>query len=63
MGFEKKTFAFKLAEKNENRDGAKWVARAGVSAMGCTDQTGDGDYRSDYDVWGNYRGRDNGYWC
>ncbi len=59
MGFEKKTFAFKLAEKTENRNGAKWKARSEISAMGCTEPHA----RSDYDAWGQYRGRDNGMWC
>ncbi len=61
MGIEKKTFAFKLAEKNES--GAKWKARPGVTAMGCTDPSGLGEHRSAYDSWGNYRGRDGGEWC
>jgi hypothetical protein len=59
MGFEKKTFAFKLAEKTANQDGAKWKARPEVSATGCTGP----DTRSDYDAWGQYRGYDNGMWC
>lgn len=63
MAFEKKTFAFKLAEKNECAGGGKWAAREGVSAMGCTDPARVGDWRSDYDVWGTYRGRDGGEWC
>ena len=63
MAFEKKTFAFKLAERNEKSDGTKWMARPGVSAMGCTDPNRTGDWRSDYDAWGIYRGRDCGEWC
>ena len=62
MGYEKKTFAFKLAEKKESATG-KWVARPGVSALGCTDPARTGDWRDDYDAWGNYRGRDGGQWC
>jgi len=63
MEQEKKTFAFKLAEKNEPTGGAKWVARAGISALGCTDPARTGDWRDDYDAWGIYRGRDGGQWC
>lgn len=48
---DKKTFAFKLAEKSQKHD--KWKAREGVSRAGCTDPQ---------DV-GNYRYGDNGVWC
>lgn len=65
MNNDKKIFAFKLAEKKEQEKPttAKWKARDGVSVAGCSDQTGDGDYRADIDIWGTYRGLDNGYWC
>jgi hypothetical protein len=57
-----KTFAFKLSKKNEATATGKWKARDGIIA-GCTDPNRTGDFRDDYDIWGNYRGRDNGYWC
>lgn len=63
---EKKTFAFQLASTGKTAtktDDKQWQVRDGVAVAGCTDQTGDGDYRSDRDIWGTYRGRDNGYWC
>ena len=49
---EKKTFAFKLADRNAEA-ASKWTARDGVSLAGCTDTTGFGDYRF----------RDTGYYC
>lgn len=53
---EKKTFAFKLADKAAN-SAPKWKTRDGVSLAACTDVTGQGDLR--------YRLRlgDNGEWC
>ncbi|WP_332767361.1 hypothetical protein [Phenylobacterium sp.] len=64
MQNEKTVFAFKLAEKKDAApQTGKWKARDGVSVAGCTDQTGDGDYRAEVDIWGQYRGVDNGYWC
>jgi hypothetical protein len=52
---ERKTFAFKLADKAANRT-SKWKARDGVSIAGCSERS-EGDYR-DY-----VRGGDNGYHC
>jgi hypothetical protein len=63
MAFENKTFAFKLAAKNEKPGRAKWAARDGVAIAGCSDPAHNGDYRDDYDAWGQYRGRDGGQWC
>jgi hypothetical protein len=49
MNNDKKVFAFKLAEKkaNETEKAAttKWKAREGLSVAGCTDPSGDGNYR------------------
>ncbi|HEX9945967.1 MAG TPA: hypothetical protein VGA98_00345 [Allosphingosinicella sp.] len=53
---EKKTFAFKLADKAAN-SGSKWRTRDGVSLAGCTDVTGDGDLRY------KLRLGDHGDWC
>jgi hypothetical protein len=53
---EKKTFAFKLADKAAN-SGSKWRTRDGVSLAGCSDVTGEGDLR--YKV----RLSDGGDWC
>ncbi|MEA3011142.1 MAG: hypothetical protein QOJ91_2834 [Sphingomonadales bacterium] len=39
---ERKSFAFKLADKATN-NAAKWRTRDGVSLAGCSDITGDGD--------------------
>ena len=58
-----KTFAFKLADKNEKPGRSKWAARDGVAIAGCSDPAGNGNYRDDYDAWGQYRGRDGGQWC
>ena len=52
---EKKTFAFNLANKRPS-DGM-WTAREGVALAGCSDTTGEGDYR--YKVTTS----DNGEWC
>ena len=62
MKTEKKAFAFKLAEKNNEKveqkiEATKWQAREGLSVAGCTDPAGQGNYR-------DYRtGIDNGVWC
>ncbi|MDP3748521.1 MAG: hypothetical protein Q8Q88_15890 [Phenylobacterium sp.] len=70
MQSDKRIFAFRLAEKKRNdarpKDG-KWRARDGLSIAGCTDETGDGDYREAW-TWptsppGYYVGPDRGYWC
>lgn len=49
---EKKTFAFKLAEKSP-RDTGKWKARDGVAVAGCTD----------FRFPNNLRYSDNGVYC
>ncbi len=62
----KKTFAFQLASTQKadtKTDSKPWQVRDGVAVAGCTDPTNQGLHRADIDVWGNYRGRDNGYWC
>ncbi len=62
----KKSFAFQLASTQKpagKAEDKQWQVRDGVAVAGCTDQTGIGDYRADIDIWGNPRGRDNGYWC
>ncbi|HZI14623.1 MAG TPA: hypothetical protein VE153_29920 [Myxococcus sp.] len=62
MNNDKKVFAFKLAEKKENEKekaaSTKWKARDGVSVAGCTDPTGQGDYR-----FGTRYSQDGGVWC
>lgn len=58
----KKTFAFQLASQQKTAN-TQWQARDGVAVAGCTDPTREGDFRESIDVWGNYRGRDKGYWC
>lgn len=62
---KRKSFAFKLAADAKAKTEKKpaWQVRDGVAVAGCTDRTGIGDYRADIDIWGNPRGRDNGYWC
>ncbi|HEY1138063.1 MAG TPA: hypothetical protein VGE64_11305 [Xanthomonadaceae bacterium] len=62
----KKTFAFQLASTQasaqqtaEKTEDKQWQVRDGVAVAGCTGP----DARADIDIWGNYRGRDNGYWC
>ena len=57
----KKTFAFQLA--SQQKTDKQWQVRDGVAVAGCTDPTDQGLHRADIDVWGNYRGRDKGYWC
>ena len=52
---EKKTFAFKLADKSP-KGASKWSARDGVSLAGCSEVTY-GNYRS------SSRTGDNGYFC
>lgn len=54
---EKKTFAFKLADKNVSKN-SKWRAREGVSVAGCTDYLFPDNLR--YSVGS---GRDNGAYC
>lgn len=54
---ERKTFAFRLAEKSP-RDTGKWKAREGVSVAGCTDYLFPDNLR--YSVGS---GRDNGAYC
>lgn len=51
MDMNKKSFAFKLAARRPAN--AKWKAREGVALAGCTDPSGEGDYRYS----------DNGVWC
>ncbi|HEX8307965.1 MAG TPA: hypothetical protein VF645_06045 [Allosphingosinicella sp.] len=53
---EKKTFAFKLADRAAN-GASKWRTRDGVAVAGCTDVTGDGDLRY------KLRLGDNGEYC
>ncbi len=54
---EKKTFAFRLADKSP-RDTGKWQAREGVALASCTDARPDlGFFR--YNIGGN----DTGAWC
>ncbi len=52
---EKKTFAFKVADRGA-KGAAKWSARDGVSLAGCS-EVQFGDYRS------FTRTGDNGYYC
>lgn len=64
MNNDKKVFAFKLADKKDKAATAKWKARDGISVAGCTDPSGEGDYREAYNMPGGvYVGRDGGYWC
>jgi hypothetical protein len=56
MNTQKKLFAFKLADKQDKAT-PKWKARDGVSLAGCTDATGDGDFRGFGHV------RDSGVFC
>lgn len=58
MNNNKKIFAFKLAEKKDRAATTKWRAREGVALAGCTDVTGDGDFRDSLP-----RGHDNGVFC
>jgi hypothetical protein len=57
MNNQTKIFAFKLAAKQEKAATPKWKAREGVSLAGCTDPTGDGDFREFGHV------RDGGIFC
>jgi len=61
MGIEKKSFAFRLAEKNESASG-KWQARDGVALAGCT-EAALGNYRDN--IYGNGRPapEDGGLFC
>lgn len=54
---EKKTFAFRLADKSSPATG-KWKAREGVAVAGCTDYLFPDNLR--YSVGS---GRDNGAYC
>jgi hypothetical protein len=63
METNNKLFAFKLANKEEARKDAranegKWTARSGAPVAGCTDPTGDYDFR-----YSKSFGTDNGVWC
>ena len=53
MSEQKKIFAFKLADKKEQTEKAKWRAREGVSVAGCSDPGHVGDFREG----------DRGLWC
>ncbi len=54
---EKKTFAFRLADKSP-RDTGKWQAREGVALASCTDARPDlGFFKF------NIGGNDTGAWC
>jgi hypothetical protein len=53
---ERKTFAFKLADKAAN-SAPKWRTRDGVALAGCSDVTGNDDLR--YKIGGS----DGGDWC
>lgn len=60
MNIEKKSFAFKLADKGRSAasvDG-KWKAREGVSLAGCTEVQFPGNYRQT-----RLPGSDNDYYC
>jgi hypothetical protein len=56
-----RTFAFKLADKEEGS--GKWTARRGVSLAGCTELP-NGNYRDDI-FWphGGPAPEDGGYFC
>ena len=65
MEKNQKLFAFKLAgqedakkTQNVDTDASKWQTRDGVAVAGCTDPTGQGDYR-----YGTRWSSDNGVWC
>jgi hypothetical protein len=51
-----KTFAFKLA--SQKRVEGKWKARDGLAVAGCTDPTGDFNYR-----YSTIRSYDGGVYC
>jgi hypothetical protein len=62
----KKTFAFQLAstQKADTKTDASteqktWQVRDGVAVAGCTDPSGEGDYRYNSTRYG----RDRGVWC
>jgi hypothetical protein len=64
---EKKTFAFKLAEKRESSlgsGGGKWKARDGVSLASCTELL-NGNYRANEKTFpsGPPCPPDEGYYC
>ncbi len=52
-----KLFAFELAEKQDDKK--QWQVREDVSVAGCTDPSGEGDFRFSSATWG----RDKGIWC
>ena len=63
---DRKTFAFQLASMQKvdaKTEENQWQVRDGVAVAGCTDPTGNGDYRASTDIWGKFRGLDKGYWC
>ena len=57
-----KLFAFRVAKQQETKGSEtraeKWQVRDGVAIAGCSDATGEGDYRCSI-----FPGRDNGPWC
>jgi hypothetical protein len=62
----KKTFAFQLASAQKadtsthtSTEQKTWQVRDGVAVAGCTDPTGQGDYRCN----STFHGRDGGAWC
>jgi hypothetical protein len=61
MKTEKKTFAFKLADKRQSR--TKWAARDGVALAACTELP-NGNYRDNILFPGGPNvGEDKGYFC
>jgi len=62
MKTEKKTFAFKLADKRQS--GARWTARDGVALAACSELP-NGNYRDNILYWpgGPPVGEDKGYFC
>jgi hypothetical protein len=58
---EKKTFAFKLADKSAKSDG-KWKARDGVALAGCTELPNH-NYRDNIFANGHPAPEDGGYFC
>jgi hypothetical protein len=53
---KKKTFAFQLASQQKTEK--QWQVRSGVAVAGCSDPTGNGDYR-----YMKLSRSDNGAWC
>ncbi|MGN6150722.1 MAG: hypothetical protein ACTHOH_01780 [Lysobacteraceae bacterium] len=59
MDTQRAPFAFRLADACDTAsEQAEWTMRDGIAAAGCTDPTGQGDYRYSANI-----GRDNGVWC